>query len=238
MAWGKWSIERLTMSHQPFAISHVHFQLYVFDLDGTLIDSRRDLAESVNALLIECGVAALPEERVGRMIGDGAATLVARAFDASGVVRPDDALARFLAIYATRLTNHTKPYDGISGVLEACRARASVAVLTNKPIASTRTILDRLNLARFFPAELVLGGDGPLARKPDPAGLQWLMQTTGVEPERTLLVGDSIIDWRTAHAAGTHVAVARYGFGFEGFPAEQIGPGDFPVDSPQGILCL
>jgi len=226
------------MSHQPSAISHGRFQLYVFDLDGTLIDSRRDLAESVNALLVECGAAALPEERVGRMVGDGAATLIARAFEASGVVKPDDALARFLAIYATRLTEHTKPYDGIADVLEACRARASVAVLTNKPIASTRTILDRLGLARFFPPALVLGGDGPFARKPDPAGLRWLMQTTGAEPERTLLMGDSIIDWRTAHAAGTRVALARYGFGFEGFPAEQIRPGDFLADSPRGILCL
>ncbi len=210
----------------------------VFDLDGTLIDSRRDLADAVNGLLIDCGAPALPEDRVGRMVGDGAATLVARAFAASGVAQPPDALERFLAIYAGRLTDHTRPYDGVVDTLSECAARATLAVLTNKPLASTRTILERLGLAPFFAEAMVLGGDGPFARKPDPGGLRWLIQTVNVEPERTLLVGDSMIDWRTAHAAGARVALARYGFGFEGFPADRIGPGDFLVDSPRGILCL
>ena len=220
------------------AIHNPQFRLYVFDLDGTLIDSRRDLADSVNALLVECGARALPEERVGRMVGDGAATLVARAFEASGIPKPDDALTRFLAIYAAHLTDHTRPYDGVTEMLEACRARARIAVLTNKPIGSTRTILDRLELARFFNETMVLGGDGPLPRKPDPAGLQWLMQAASVSPVETLLVGDSMIDWRTARAAGARFAVARYGFGFEGFPPERIDRHDFIVDSPRAVFCL
>jgi phosphoglycolate phosphatase len=214
------------------------FRLAVFDLDGTLIDSRRDLTDSVNALLVECGAAALPENQVGRMVGDGAATLVARAFAACGIAKPDDALQRFLAIYQQRLTHHTKPYDGIPEVLSAFTANKTVAVLTNKPIGSTRVILERLDLARFFAPALVLGGDGPFARKPDPAGLRWLMQTAGADPAHTILIGDSLIDWRTARAAQTHIALARYGFGFEGFPEGEISPGDFQVDSPRGFLCL
>jgi phosphoglycolate phosphatase len=214
------------------------FRLFVFDLDGTLIDSRRDLTDSVNALLVECGAAALPESEVGRMVGDGAATLVARAFAARGIVKPDDALPRFLAIYQQRLTDHTKPYDGIPEVLSVLTANQTVALLTNKPIGSTRVILDRLDLARFFQPALVLGGDGPFARKPDPAGLQWLMQAAGAGPEHTILIGDSLIDWKTARAARTHIALARYGFGFEGFPEGKIGPGDFQLDSPRGVLCL
>jgi len=79
------------------------YQLIVFDLDGTLIDSRRDIAESANALLETCGARPLPEETIGSMVGDGAATLVARAFSAAGIERPADALDRFLAIYDSRL---------------------------------------------------------------------------------------------------------------------------------------
>jgi phosphoglycolate phosphatase len=123
-------------------------------------------------------------------------------------------------------------------MLSACTARATLALLTNKPLASTRTILARLQLARYFAESLVVGGDGSLPRKPEPDGLRWLMRTVDVEPERTLLVGDSLIDWRTAHAAGTRIALARYGFGFETFPRDRIGPRDFLVDAPDGVLQL
>jgi phosphoglycolate phosphatase len=227
-----------TSTQHPAPSTQHPFRLIVFDLDGTLVDSRRDLANAVNALLVECGAAALPEERVGRMVGDGAATLVARAFDASGIPQPSDALERFLAIYARHLTDFTQPYDGIVDALAAFEPRATLAVLTNKPIASTRTILDRLDLARFFPPHLVLGGDGPFPRKPEPAGLRWLMERTAVEPWETLMIGDSAIDWRTAHAAGTHICLARYGFGFEGFPTDKLTPGDFSVESPLGLVRL
>jgi phosphoglycolate phosphatase len=212
--------------------------LIVFDLDGTLIDSRRDIANAANALLVECGATALPEEEIGRMVGDGAATLVARAFDAAGVARPSDALARFLAIYDRRLTDYTRPYAGMADVLSALGRRATLAVLTNKPLAATRTILDRLDLKRHFDEALVIGGDGPLPRKPDPSGLQRLMQRAAAVPDETLLVGDSYIDWRTARAAETTICVARYGFGFEGFPLEHLESRDLLVDSPFALLRL
>ena len=150
------------------------FGLIVFDLDGTLVDSRKDIADAANQLLRDCGAEALPENRIGRMVGDGAATLVARAFAASGVERPPDALERFLSIYDRWLLNHTRAYDGIPAVLDALASRASLAVLTNKPIASTRRVLAGLDLARFFHDDAVVGGDGPFPRKPDPAGLRHL----------------------------------------------------------------
>ncbi len=219
-------------------MSVARFHLIAFDLDGTLIDSRRDLTNAVNALLVEHGATALPELQVGRMVGDGAATLVARAFQAAALAQPPDALQRFLAIYAEHLTEYTRPYDGIEHVLAALADRAALGVVTNKPIASTRTILERLDLARWFPADRVLGGDGPFPRKPDPASLRHLMLATGIDASRTLLVGDSLIDWRTARAANTSICVARYGFGFDAFPLDALTAGDLAIDTPDGLLRL
>jgi phosphoglycolate phosphatase len=218
-------------------VSH-SFQLIVFDLDGTLVDSRRDIADAANALLQDCGAKPLPEARIGRMVGDGAATLVARAFEFSGVERPPDALERFLALYDQRLLNHTQPYPGMPGILEILGLRAKLAVLTNKPIAATRRILAGLHLAQHFPDDAVIGGDGPFPRKPDPAGLRHLIDRAGVSVESALLVGDSVIDWRVARAASTPVCLARYGFGFENFPVEDIGPADRIVDAPADLLAL
>jgi phosphoglycolate phosphatase len=214
------------------------FRLIVFDLDGTLVDSRRDIANAANELLVECGAPQLPEAQVGRMVGDGAATLVARAFDASGIERPPDALQRFLAIYDRHLTDDTRPYEGIEEVLSALGARATLAVLTNKPLGATRTVLDRLQLARHFQPSLVFGGDGPLPRKPDPAALVRLMRLAEADAATTILVGDSIIDWRTARGARSSICLARYGFGFEGFPIDCLEPTDRLVDSPAELLKL
>ena len=213
-------------------------QLIVFDLDGTLVDSRRDIADAANALLVSCGAAPIPEEGIGRMVGDGAGTLVARAFKASGVERPPDALQRYLAFYDARLLNHTRPYDGIPAVLEALGRGAALAVLTNKPIASTRRILDGLHLARYFPAECVLGGDGPFPRKPDPAALRHLTARANANADSTLMVGDSAIDWRTARAAPARVCLARYGFGFDSVPVEELGVEDRVIDAPADLLHL
>ncbi len=214
-------------------------RLFVFDLDGTLVDSRRDLAESANALLAEHGCAALPEDAIGRMVGEGAATLVARVFGAAGRTPPPDALACFLAIYNSRLLKFTRVYPGTHDALAALGALARLAVLTNKPRQSTCEILDGLDLARYFPPAQVLGGDGPFPRKPDPAGLHHLIREAATTPEDTTMIGDSVIDWRTARAAGTHVCLVRYGFGFEGVPIGDLDADDRLVDSPAALLaCL
>jgi phosphoglycolate phosphatase len=214
------------------------FSLIVFDLDGTLVDSRKDIADAANLLLESCDAVPLPEDAIGRMVGDGAATLVARAFGASGKAAPSDALARFIDLYGQRLLAHTRPYPCVPEVLEALSHRAPLAVLTNKPIAATREILRGLDLARYFPAGRVLGGDGPLLRKPDPAGLLHLAAAAGADVANALLVGDSVIDWRTARGAGSRICVARYGFGFETFPLWTITRDDLVVDAPADLLTL
>ena len=212
-------------------------QLVVFDLDGTLVDSRRDLADAANATLTSFGADALPEERIWRMVGEGAPVLVARAFEAAGAPQPAGAFDRFLSIYHRGLLQHTRPYDGIVDVLDDLTPRVALAVLTNKPLDATRSILDGLDLSRFFPAARVVAGDGPFARKPDPSGLQHLMGVSGAASEGTLMVGDSIIDWRTSRAAATRVCLARYGFGWESVSGQLPASVDaWWIDQPRELL--
>jgi phosphoglycolate phosphatase len=216
----------------------VSFRLFVFDLDGTLVDSRTDIAGAANELLVSCGADPMAEARIVRMVGDGAATLVARAFAAAGQTPPPDVLDRYLTIYGRRLLDHTRTYPGVPAVLAALSSRAALGVLTNKPLASTRAILDGLALSRYFPDDAVVGGDGEWPRKPDPGGLRYLASLAATSLEDTLLVGDSEIDWRTARAARTSICLARYGFGFEGFPLEQLAPADRVIDTPFDLLRL
>jgi phosphoglycolate phosphatase len=211
-------------------------RLFVFDLDGTLVDSLRDLADSANELLVSCGGMPLDANAVARMVGEGAATLVSRVFEAANVEKPADALSRFLTIYDTNLLNHTRPYDGMEETLASLSSHASLAVLTNKPLEASRRILDGLRLSRFFDAGAVIGGDGPLPRKPDPAGLQLLCARAGVTVSDAVLVGDSLIDWQTARNAGTAICLARYGFGFREFPRETLNGREQVIDRPIDLV--
>ena len=172
------------------------------------------------------------------MVGEGAATLVQRAFAAAGMTPPEDALARYLTFYERQLLDHTRPYPGMTDVLDVLTMRATLAVLTNKPLAATRRILEGLDLARHFAVDRVIGGDGAFARKPEPAGLLYLMSAAGVTAGATLLVGDSAIDWRTARSASTAICMARYGFGYDGFPVDDLEPDDRVIDSPAGLLTI
>lgn len=213
--------------------------LIVFDLDGTLIDSRRDLADATNALIVELGGTALREEEVTAMVGEGAAVLVRRALAAARLDRvPPGALERFLAHYDQRLTVHTRPYAGIPEALDALRQRkCALAVLTNKPQRPTQVILARLDLDRWFTD--VVGGDTEAGRKPQPNGLLKIIARAGASPDSTVLVGDSPIDLQTARAAGTRICLARYGFGYR-FGHESFRGDELFVDAPSelpGVLA-
>jgi len=209
-------------------------RLVVFDLDGTLVDSARDIADSANALIAELGGRPLPVEAVTGMIGDGAGTLVRRALAAAGVrARPREALERFLALYDDRLLVHTVVYDGMTQALERIARRAGLAVLTNKPARATGRVLDGLGLAHWF-GEAVVAGDGPLPRKPDPAGLVHLIELAGATADTTLMVGDSDNDLETARRAGTRACLVRWGFGFQ-TDERDLGAGEIVVGHPEDL---
>jgi len=189
--------------------------LVVFDLDGTLVDSRQDLADSTNAVLESYGAAPLPLERVVMMVGEGARILVQRALVAVGLpadgVPLDEALGRFHEAYRSRLLATTRPYEGINEMLEAVAPLATLAMLTNKPLQPSLRLVEAFGwTSRFI---RVIGGDGDVPRKPNPQGLQQLMALAHAGPESTMLVGDSMVDVDTAHNAGVAMCVARYGFG-------------------------
>ena len=207
----------------------------VFDLDGTLIDSRQDIADSANAMLASYAQAPLADEIVIRMVGEGARTLVARILQTSGVAADvDEALARFVTCYDRRLLHHTRPYPGVAAGLEQLATRGRLAVLTNKPQVSTDRLLAHFGWSRLLVG--AVGGDTALGRKPDPTGFHALARRAGVEPAETLMVGDSWVDVDTARRAGARVCFARYGFGEA--PAEGLRDDEPHVESFDELVTL
>jgi phosphoglycolate phosphatase len=185
--------------------------LLVFDLDGTLVDSSRDLASATNAALqrVAPGAPAIPLEVVIDFVGEGARLLVERALRHAGVGRAlDDVLPVFFECYGERLLETTRLYDGVAEALDAIVGH-DLAVLTNKPGPFSRTILEGLGVASRF-ARVWGAGDVP-ARKPDPAGLLRLVEELGSTPAATWMIGDSAIDVRTARAAGVRAAGVAWG---------------------------
>jgi phosphoglycolate phosphatase len=189
-------------------------RLIVFDLDGTLVDSSRDIAASLNAALqrLAPGTAALPLERVLGFVGEGARLLVERSLEDTSLALPvDEVLAVYLDCYRERLLDTTRLYPGMADALAALGPTGpALAVLTNKPGDLSRTILEGLGVADRF-ARILGAGDVP-ARKPDPAGLLALLDELGIAAADAWLVGDSATDVHTGRAAGVRVAGVAWGF--------------------------
>ncbi|MBT9329684.1 HAD family hydrolase [Paracidobacterium acidisoli] len=208
-------------------------RLIVFDLDGTLIDSRKDLCNSVNAMLSEFRRQPLPEEIISTYIGDGAGMLVRRALgDPHDEALIEDALTHFLDYYREHKLDHTYVYEGVFDSLQAMRAlpdgsSRSMAVLTNKPIGPSEAICSALGLSPYF--FRIYGGNSFVTKKPDPEGLNRLIAEAGVSPGETLMIGDSDVDILTARRSGTWAIGCKYGL--SSHTVETI-PSDCLVDSP------
>jgi phosphoglycolate phosphatase len=183
-------------------------RLAIFDLDGTLVDSRRDLADAGNAARAALGLPALPLAAIVGMIGDGAGKLIERLVPAGDGAARQQAMAAFSADYATRLTNHTAAYLGIPEALAALRADGwAIAVATNKPLRFAAPILQQLGLQ----VDSLRGGEGP--KKPDPAMLHELIAELGATTASTWMIGDHHTDLQAAAAAGIRSVHCTWGFG-------------------------
>lgn len=184
---------------------------FIFDLDGTLIDSKRDLIRSVNAMLHELKRAELTEETISTYIGHGAPRLVARALgDDSSEEEQQRALKFFLEYYEEHKMDTTCAYPEVVETLELLKGMP-MAVLTNKPKRISVRILNELDLAKYFLA--IYGGNSFETKKPDPLGAKTILRELRVEPREAVLVGDSEVDVQTARNSGTMAAAVNYGFG-------------------------
>jgi phosphoglycolate phosphatase len=206
---------------------------FLFDLDGTLIDSKLDLVNSVNFMLQEMQREVLPLSTVASYIGHGAPRLVADALgpDAAEADRKRG-LEIFLAHYSKHNLDATRAYPGVVEGLEALQDRP-MAVLTNKPKKMSVEILEALGLQKYFRA--VYGGDSFEKKKPDPAGALAILKDLGAQPQESAMVGDSDVDIKTARNVGMLAIAVNYGFGQHDRTAQ---PADLYVDSLQEIAAL
>lgn len=202
-------------------------RVLIFDLDGTLIDSKADLALSVNAMLDHMGRSPLPHERIYSYVGDGAPLLVRRALgDTTTDAEADKGLLYFLAYYKDHMLDNTLPYPGVREGLAALANRHSMAVLTNKPVRFSTWILEGLGLIRHF--KYVYGGNSFEKKKPDPVGVEILLRDFKAAPQQAMMVGDSDVDVRTARNSGIWACGVSYGLGVEGM---RTHPPDIMLDS-------
>lgn len=212
-------------------------KLVIFDLDGTLIDSRLDLAHSVNAALRHIGRPALHDDIIGSYVGDGAPILMQRALGGEAV---DEATVRrglqfFLSYYREHKLDHTTVYAGIREALAAIQSTSNgkprkMAVLSNKPVGPSRAIVEALGLGPFFVQ--IYGGNSFATKKPDPEGARKLLEENGVRPEETAIVGDSYVDVETGCNAGLWTVGVSYGFAPHSL---QESPPDVLVDTPHEL---
>jgi phosphoglycolate phosphatase len=222
-------------------------RLLIFDLDGTLIDSRLDLIHSINAMLLHFGRPELPGEVIATYVGDGAPTLVRRALgdpELDPAHEPIDepffksALEYFLGYYRLHKLDHTTVYEGIPEVLAGLAhpsngVHRAMAVLSNKPVNPSRDIVHALGMGDYFVR--IYGGNSFPTKKPDPLGAETILHETGVAPEEALMIGDSSIDVLTGRNAGLWTCGVTYGFAPQ--TLKDVAP-DVVVEKPEELREL
>ena len=223
---------RIRRAFDPHSI-----KLVIFDLDGTLIDSRLDLVHSVNAALRHIQRPELPEDVIASYVGDGAPILIQRALGGEAV---DEALIRkglefFLSYYREHKLDHTTVYPGIREALSSIQASNNgaprkMAVLSNKPVNPSRAIVEALGMSPYF--SQIYGGNSFSTKKPDPEGALKLVSEAQVQPDQAAIVGDSHVDIRTGRNAGLWTVAVSYGFAPHTLEVEAP---DIEVDTPQEL---
>ena len=208
------------------------YELLIFDLDGTLIDTRQDIADSANIMLAHYGLHGKTVAEVTGYVGDGIAKLVERCI---GNERVDfeEAVSMFKRIYTEHLLENTRPYPGIIELLEQLNFYRK-AVLTNKAHGPSKTIVHGLGLTPYF--EMIVGGDTLPRRKPFPDGINHILENTGVAREKSLLIGDGRNDILTAAEANIRSAYVSWGYS-EGSSMSDLVP-DFTIDHPQELMAI
>lgn len=209
--------------------------LVIFDLDGTLIDSKKDLVNSVNATRAEMGMGPLSDQIVSSYIGNGAPVLIQRA------LRPDateselkNALEFFLAHYRAHCVDNTVLYPGVAdGLAQLHEASVALAVLTNKPVRISRLIMDHLGVGKLM--FQIYGGNSFEFKKPHPIGIETLRAESPADTSVTWMVGDTPVDVQTARNAGVSACGVAWGFQPESFA---VTPPDVVINEMQELVDL
>ena len=200
--------------------------MLIFDLDGTLVDSKKDLTASVNYVRSSFGLPALGESEIAGFIGDGAQMLIQRALGgAASGTDVQSALQLFLTYYREHMLDESVLYPGVHKSLERL-SDCSLAVLTNKPIRFSRTMLEGLGVLHHFAA--VYGGNSFEKKKPDPIGVFQILKDTGGVAENAWMIGDSSVDVLTGRGAGVRTCGVTWGYAVETF---QQAPPDYLIHS-------
>jgi phosphoglycolate phosphatase len=212
----------------------VRYEHVAFDLDGTLADTRADLAAATNHVLRSFGLAEIPPRSVYALVGEGARRLVERALGPERAAWVDEGVGRFLDYYGAHLLDTTTLYPGVPDALDALAAKGIVlSILSNKPEGLSRTVLHGLGVIGRFRA--IVGGDSLPTRKPHPAGLESLARLTVTPLDAMLLVGDSPVDVATAANAGTDFCGVAWGLDPDALRAAQPA---CVVASPGALVAL
>jgi len=188
------------------------FKTLIFDLDGTLIDSRQDLAHAVNQALISIGKEKKDLETITKYIGNGLAELIRGSVGEMNSTEIIKATVVFEKYYQDHCVDYTQPYAGVVETLKELKGSFQMGVVTNKPESFSRLILKKLGLDSLF--SVVIGGETLPQRKPDPAPVLKAVQDLGGAPETSLMIGDGPQDIQAGVSAGLKTCVVKYGFGF------------------------
>ena len=208
------------------------YELLIFDLDGTLIDTRQDIANSANIMLAHYGLEGKSVDEVTSYVGDGIARFVARCIG-DEEVNFDEAVSIFKDIYSEHLLENTKPYPGIMKLLDQLNMYRCV-VLTNKAYGPSKAITDGLSLTPYF--EMIVGGDTLSRKKPFPDGVDYILENTRVDRSKSLLIGDGRNDILAAADADVRSVYVSWGFSDDGIMSD-LCP-DFTIDQPEEILAI
>lgn len=208
------------------------FDLYIFDLDGTLIDTRHDLTTAVNEMLLPYGIGPKSVEEVTGYVGDGLKKLVERSFgDASYDV--EEALSAFQKSYWNHMLDLTEPYSGVVDLLSRLKGKYK-AILTNKPYRFAKAITDELGLTPYFP--IIVGGDSVERKKPSTDGVEYILERSGFSKDRAVMIGDGKSDIVVAKKAGLTAVWVTYGFSDRSRLLGAIP--DYTIDTPEQLLDI
>jgi len=208
------------------------YNLCIFDLDGTLIDTSADINNAANDMLLHFGLKKIEKEQTTRYVGDGIRKFVERCIDGQAV-DIEEAIFFFEEAYFTRKVETTRPYSGIVDVLEGISDKY-LSVLTNKSYEISKAIIDALGLSHYF--ETIVGGDTVEKKKPFPDGIEHILSKSGIPKQEAVMIGDGLTDILSAKKAGIASVYVSYGF----TKTEQIvhlGP-DHIVNSPHELLPI